>query len=137
MRKELSPHLTIYSTQISSGLSIFHRMTGVILAGAIMLVIPAMLAYTFFGNGIEIAFEIFYAILFVIMGAIMFLLSFTIFVDFRFYILLAACIAVHVNHGFDSIFLDYVHNAQAKNALSTLVKFALFASFVFIGVILL
>jgi len=42
-----------------------------------------------------------------------------------------------VNHGFDSIFLDYVHNAQAKNALSTLVKFALFASFVFIGVILL
>ena len=70
MRKELSPHLTIYSTQISSGLSIFHRMTGVILAGAIMLVIPAMLAYTFFGNGIEIAFEIFYPILFVIMGAI-------------------------------------------------------------------
>jgi len=42
------------------------------------------------------------------------LLPFTIFVDFRFYILLAACIAVHVNHGFDSIFLDYVHNAQAK-----------------------
>lgn len=70
MRKELSPHLTIYSTQISSGLSIFHRMTGVILAGSIMLIIPAMLAYTFFGNGISIAFEIFYPILFVIMGAI-------------------------------------------------------------------
>ncbi len=63
------------------------------------------------------------------------LLPFTIFVDFRFYILLAACIAVHVNHGFDSIFLDYVHNAQAKNALSTLVKFALFASIFFIAVI--
>jgi len=44
------------------------------------------------------------------------LLPFTIFVDFRFYILLAACIAVHVNHGFDSIFLDYVHNAQAKKS---------------------
>ena len=64
--------------------------------------------------------------------SLLLLLSFTIFVDFRFYILLAACIAVHVNHGFDSIFLDYVHNAQAKNALSTLVKFALFASFVFV-----
>ena len=63
------------------------------------------------------------------------LLPFTIFVDFRFYILLAACIAVHVNHGFDSIFLDYVHNAQAKKALSTLVKFALFASIFFIAVI--
>ncbi len=69
--------------------------------------------------------------------SLLILLSFTIFVDFRFYILLAACIAVHVNHGFDSIFLDYVHNAQAKNALSTLVKFALLASFVFISVILL
>jgi len=44
------------------------------------------------------------------------LLPFTIFVDFRFYILLAAFIAVHVNHGFDSIFLDYVHNAQAKKS---------------------
>ena len=70
MRKELSPHLTIYSTQISSGLSIFHRMTGVILAGGITLVIPAMLAYTFFGNGISIDLEIFYPILFVIMGAV-------------------------------------------------------------------
>jgi len=63
---------------------------------------------------------------------LLFLLPFTIFVDFRFYLLLAACIAVHVNHGFDSIFLDYVHNAHAKNALSNLVKFALFASFVFV-----
>ena len=70
MRKELSPHLTIYSTQISSGLSIFHRMTGVVLAGGILLVIPAMLAYTFFGNGITIHLEIFYPVLFVIMGAI-------------------------------------------------------------------
>jgi succinate dehydrogenase hydrophobic anchor subunit len=67
--------------------------------------------------------------------ALLVLLPFTIFVDFRFYILLAACIAVHVNHGFDSIFLDYVHNAQAKNALSTFVKFALFASFLFVAVI--
>jgi len=64
--------------------------------------------------------------------ALLVLLPFTIFVDFRFYLLLAACIAVHVNHGFDSIFLDYVHNAQAKKALSNLVKFALFASFVFV-----
>ena len=63
------------------------------------------------------------------------LLPFTIFVDFRFYILLAAFIAVHVNHGFDSIFLDCVHNAQAKKALSTLVKLALFASILFIAVI--
>ena len=63
------------------------------------------------------------------------LLPFTIFVDFRFYILLAAFIAVHVNHGFDSIFLDYVHTAQAKKALSTLVKLALFASILFIAVI--
>jgi len=69
--------------------------------------------------------------------SLLILLPFTIFVDFRFYLLLAACIAVHVNHGFDSIFLDYVHNAQAKNALSTLVKFALFASFLFVSVILL
>jgi succinate dehydrogenase hydrophobic anchor subunit len=67
--------------------------------------------------------------------ALLVLLPFTIFVDFRFYILLAACIAVHVNHGFDSIFLDYVHNAKAKKALSTLVKFALFASFLFVAVI--
>ena len=64
--------------------------------------------------------------------ALLVLLPFTIFVDFRFYLLLAACIAVHVSHGFDSIFLDYVHNAHAKNALSNLVKFALFASFVFV-----
>jgi len=42
------------------------------------------------------------------------LLPFTIFVDFRFYIVLAACIAVHVHHGFDSIFLDYVHNPKTK-----------------------
>jgi len=67
--------------------------------------------------------------------ALLALLPFTIFVDFRFYILVAACIAVHVNHGFDSIFLDYVHNAKAKKALSTLVKFALFASFLFVAVI--
>jgi len=67
--------------------------------------------------------------------SLLILLPFTIFVDFRFYILLAACIAVHVNHGFDSIFLDYVHNAQTKKALSTLVKFALFASFLFICVL--
>jgi succinate dehydrogenase hydrophobic anchor subunit len=64
--------------------------------------------------------------------ALLVLLPFTIFVDFRFYLLLAVCIAVHVSHGFDSIFLDYVHNAHAKNALSNLVKFALFASFVFV-----
>ena len=64
--------------------------------------------------------------------ALLVLHPFTIFVDFRFYLLLAACIAVHVSHGFDSIFLDYVHNAHAKNALSNLVKFALFASFVFV-----
>lgn len=70
MRRELSPHLTIYSTQISSGLSIFHRMTGVILAGSILLVIPAILAYTFFANDITIGFELFYPILFVVMGAI-------------------------------------------------------------------
>ena len=70
MRKELSPHLTIYSTQISSGLSIFHRMTGVILAGSILLAIPAILAYTFFANDITIDFELFYPILFVVMGAI-------------------------------------------------------------------
>jgi succinate dehydrogenase cytochrome b556 subunit len=70
MRKELSPHLTIYSTQISSGLSIFHRMTGVILAGSILLVIPAMLALTFFGNDITIDLEIFYPVLFVVMGAV-------------------------------------------------------------------
>jgi succinate dehydrogenase / fumarate reductase cytochrome b subunit len=70
MRRELSPHLTIYSTQISSGLSIFHRMTGTILAGCILLMIPAILAYTFFGNDIMIASEFFYPILFVIMGAV-------------------------------------------------------------------
>ena len=70
MRKELSPHLTIYSTQISSGLSIFHRMTGVILAGSILLAIPSILAYTFFANDITIGFELFYPILFVVMGAI-------------------------------------------------------------------
>ena len=70
MRRELSPHLTIYSTQISSGLSIFHRMTGTILAGCILLMIPAILAYTFFANGITIAPEFFYPILFVIMGAV-------------------------------------------------------------------
>ena len=70
MRKELSPHLTIYSTQISSGLSIFHRMTGTILAGCVLLMIPAILAYTFFGDGIIIASELFYPILFVIMGAV-------------------------------------------------------------------
>lgn len=70
MRKELSPHLTIYSTQISSGLSIFHRMTGVILAGSILLAIPAMLAFTFFANDMTIGVEIFYPILFVVMGAI-------------------------------------------------------------------
>ena len=70
MRKELSPHLTIYSTQISSGLSIFHRMTGVILAGSILLVIPAMLALTFYGNDITIDLEIFYPVLFVVMGAV-------------------------------------------------------------------
>ncbi len=69
MRKELSPHLTIYSTQISSGLSIFHRMTGTILAGCILLMIPALLAYTFFANGIAIDAEIFYPILFVILAA--------------------------------------------------------------------
>jgi len=51
--------------------------------------------------------------------ALLVLLPFTIFVDFRFYLLLAACIAVHVNHGFDSIFLDYVHNAQAKRHFQT------------------
>jgi len=60
MRKELSPHLTIYTTQISSGLSIFHRMTGTILAGCILLMIPAILGYTFFANGITIAPEFFY-----------------------------------------------------------------------------
>ena len=70
MRRELSPHLTIYSTQISSGLSIFHRMTGTILAGCVLLMIPAILAYTFFGDGIIIASELFYPILFVIMGAV-------------------------------------------------------------------
>jgi len=68
---------------------------------------------------------------------LLFLLPFTIFVDFRFYIVLAACIVVHVHHGFDSIFLDYVHNLQAKNALSKLVMFALLASFIFVGVILI
>jgi len=41
------------------------------------------------------------------------------------------------HHGFDSIFLDYVHNPQAKNALSKLVMFALLASFIFVGVILM
>ncbi len=60
------------------------------------------------------------------------LLPFTIFVDFRFYIVLAACIAVHVHHGFDSIFLDYVHNPKTKNALSTLVMFSLLSSFLFV-----
>ena len=70
MRKELSPHLTIYSTQISSGLSIFHRMTGTILAGCVLLMIPAILVYTFFANDIIIAPEFFYPILFVIMGAV-------------------------------------------------------------------
>jgi succinate dehydrogenase hydrophobic anchor subunit len=69
--------------------------------------------------------------------ALLVLIPFTIFVDFRFYLLLAACIAVHVHHGFDSIFLDYVHNERTKHALSTLVTFALFASFLFIGVILI
>ena len=68
---------------------------------------------------------------------LLFLLPFTIFADFRFYILLAACIVVHVHHGFDSIFLDYVHNPLVKNALSKLVMFALLASFVFVGVILM
>jgi len=70
MRKELSPHLTIYSTQISSGLSIFHRMTGTILAGCVLLMIPAILAYTFFGNDMIIASEFFYPILFVVVGAV-------------------------------------------------------------------
>ena len=70
MRKELSPHLTIYTTQISSGLSIFHRMTGTILAGCVLLMIPAILAYTFFGNDMIIASEFFYPILFVVVGAV-------------------------------------------------------------------
>jgi len=70
MRKELSPHLTIYSAQISSGLSIFHRMTGTILAGCVLLMIPAILAYTFFGNDMIIASEFFYPILFVVVGAV-------------------------------------------------------------------
>jgi succinate dehydrogenase/fumarate reductase cytochrome b subunit len=45
-------------------------MTGVILAGSILLVIPAMLALTFFGNDITIDLEIFYPVLFVVMGAV-------------------------------------------------------------------
>jgi succinate dehydrogenase / fumarate reductase cytochrome b subunit len=70
MRKELSPHLTIYSTQISSCLSIFHRMTGTILAGSVLVMVPAILAYTFYANDITISYEIFYPILFLLMGAL-------------------------------------------------------------------
>ena len=63
---------------------------------------------------------------------LLFLLPFTIFVDFRFYILLAACIVVHVHHGFDSIFMDYVHNDGAKKALLNLITLAVLAAIAFV-----
>jgi len=37
-QRPLSPHLQIYKPQITSATSIFHRMTGVILAGGLLLV---------------------------------------------------------------------------------------------------
>jgi succinate dehydrogenase / fumarate reductase cytochrome b subunit len=39
VRRPLSPHLTIYRPQITSGISIFHRFTGIVLsAGTLLLV---------------------------------------------------------------------------------------------------
>jgi succinate dehydrogenase hydrophobic anchor subunit len=64
--------------------------------------------------------------------ALLFLVPFTIFVDARFIVVLAACLAVHVHHGFDSIFMDYVHNDGAKKALLNLITLAVLAAIAFV-----
>ena len=51
--RPLSPHLTIYKPQISSILSIFHRITGVILFGALSLLSWYLILTTFGGCNCE------------------------------------------------------------------------------------
>lgn len=42
--RPLSPHLQIYRKQLNSGMSIFHRVTGVAVGGAVVLVVCWFLA---------------------------------------------------------------------------------------------
>lgn len=53
--RPLSPHLTIYRPQITSGLSILHRMTGVALLVSAMLVVWWFLAAAGGRDGFEFA----------------------------------------------------------------------------------
>lgn len=48
--RPISPHLSIYKPQITSTLSIFHRISGTVLGLALIAVIVLLKLYTFFGT---------------------------------------------------------------------------------------
>jgi succinate dehydrogenase / fumarate reductase cytochrome b subunit len=49
-KRPTSPHLTIYKPQISSTLSIFHRMTGVALYLSLLFISWWMISFVFYGE---------------------------------------------------------------------------------------
>ncbi|MGB4192215.1 MAG: succinate dehydrogenase, cytochrome b556 subunit [Rickettsiales bacterium] len=51
--RPLSPHLSIYKLQLTSGLSILHRMTGAYLYCGLMLLAWAIFTFVYFPNVIE------------------------------------------------------------------------------------
>lgn len=51
--RPLSPHLSIYKLQLTSGLSILHRMTGAYLYCGLMLLAWAIFTFMYFPNVIE------------------------------------------------------------------------------------
>jgi succinate dehydrogenase / fumarate reductase cytochrome b subunit len=97
--RPLSPHLSIYKAQITSILSIFHRITGFFSVLILLMLSFYFILFCSFGN-----FNLFYSIL-------------SIFANFSFIIVSLLCITFffHFNNGIRHILWDFGFGLDLNN----------------------
>lgn len=103
--RPLSPHLTVYKAEYSSMLSIYHRVTGILLAVCLLLV---GLVYKFQAYNIE---------LFVLLSTTLSSMNLNVFVNILVLFIVFAVVfmlAYHMSNGIRHFIWDYVLSTVSK-----------------------
>jgi succinate dehydrogenase / fumarate reductase, cytochrome b subunit len=95
--RPLSPHLTIYTPQLTSTLSIFHRISGAFLASS-------LLACIWFFQCCSLTFT-YYQFYWCVLNLITYLFDNSLFFGFSFLLLVALC--YHMSNGIRHLFWDF------------------------------
>jgi len=125
--RPLSPHLTIYKAEYSSMLSIYHRVTGILLAVCLLLLglIYKLQAYNIEYFSILVNLTSAYVLPFIINTIVVFIVFAVVFM-----------LAYHMSNGIRHFIWDYALSTVSKEYIKTTSYFVMVLAFViFVGLI--